>query len=242
MKTLRCLIALIMGGMLLQGTVLADAELDQLIAQLRRTQYTNAVQKAYQKRLLSILPSISNGAPIDTVIANANGTTALHNACGLSHVEIVRWLVNHGANTQAKTAKGASVAACVAQPNAAAINKILKGAKSPKTAPVAAGMAPQSVKGKSITFWKDGSPLSDQSYTFRQGNKNVLANNIPNGYGNALNYTKTGNNTAQIVVEEWESSTTYYLTFTSPTEGTAWLEGSGEGEEWTAAGLTFTMD
>jgi ankyrin repeat protein len=184
-----------MGGMLLQGTVLADAELDQLIAQLRRTQYTNAVQKAYQKRLLSILPSISNGAPIDTVIANANGTTALHNACGLSHVEIVRWLVNHGANTQAKTAKGASVAACVAQPNAAAINKILVSAKSPKSAPVAANMAPQSVKGKSITFWKDGAPLSDQNYTFRQGNKNVLANNIPNGYGNALNYTKTGNNT-----------------------------------------------
>ena len=48
MKTLRCLIALIMGGMLLQGTVLADAELDQLIAQLRRTQYTNAEQKAGQ--------------------------------------------------------------------------------------------------------------------------------------------------------------------------------------------------
>ena len=242
MKPRRCLTAFIMGGMLLQGTVSADAVLDQLIIQLQRTEYRNAEQKLYQKRLLNLLPDISNGAPIDTIIDNGNGTTALHNACALSHVEIVRWLVTHGANTQAKTAKGASVATCVAPPNETAINKILKTAGTQNNIPASAGMAPQSVKGKSITFWKNNTPLTDQHYTFRQGNRNILSNAIPNAYGNALNYTRTGNNTARIVLEEWEYIVTYHLTFTSPASGSAWLEGYGEGEKWTETDLTFTLE
>lgn len=230
-----------MAALLLGSPSYADAELDALIAQLSRTQYSNAVLKLYQKRLLHILPRISAGESVDTVIANANGTTALHNACGLSHVEIVRWLVNHGANTKAKTAKGASVAMCVGPPNGKAINKILNSAPARGKTPAARGLAPVSVKGKTITFWRGGTPLTDQRYTFRQGNSNIMANNIPAGYGNLLKYTKTGANTAKIEVEEWESAITYTLTFTSPSEGKASMEGIGEGETWSESNLTFTL-
>lgn len=237
----RLLTGIILSALLAGQTALADAELDALISQLSRTHYSNAVLKLYQKRLLSVLPAISAGADVNTVIANANGTTALHNACGLSHVEIVRWLVNHGANTKAKTAKGASVAMCVGPPNDKAINKILNSAPTRGKSTSAVGLAPASVKGKTITFWKGGAPLTDETYTFRQGNSNILANDIPEGYGNLLKYTKTGANTAKIVIEEWESCTTYLLTFTSPTEGKASSYGEGEGEVWSDSNLSFTL-
>lgn len=107
-----------------------DDGLGELVRKLENTQYKTAVERLYQKRLLTILPQIMEGAPIDTTIANANGTTALHNACGLSHVELVRWLVEHGADINAKTAKGASVETCVGGPNAKAIRAILKNARN----------------------------------------------------------------------------------------------------------------
>lgn len=106
-----------------------DDGLGDLVRKLEKTQYKTAVERLYQKRLLTLLPRIMEGAPIDTTMANANGTTALHNACGLSHVEIVQWLVNHGANLNAKTAKGAGVDACVGGPNAKAIRAILSKAR-----------------------------------------------------------------------------------------------------------------
>ncbi len=62
------------------------------------------------------------------IIPQANGTTALHNACGLSHVEIVQRLVNHGVNLSAKTAKGASAEDCIGGANAKAIRAILRKA------------------------------------------------------------------------------------------------------------------
>lgn len=231
----------IVAAVVLSGApVLADAELDRLVAQLRQTKYTNAVQKVYQKRLLNILPRISAGESIDTVIANANGTTALHNACGLSHVEIVRWLVKNGADTQAKTAKGASVSMCVAQPNARAINKILQSAPAKsKTTNTVDGPAPASVKGKTFRFL---SPKGNTfSLTFRKGNSDILSNDIDPGYGNSIKYTRTSANTAKIEVEEWESVTTYTLIFTSPAEGVATESGYGEGEEWNETGITFSL-
>ncbi len=106
-----------------------DDGLGDLVRKLENTQYKTAVERLYQKRLLTLLPQIMEGAPIDTTISNANGTTALHNACGLSHIEIVRWLVEHGANLNAKTAKGASVEDCVGGPNAKAIRAILRKAR-----------------------------------------------------------------------------------------------------------------
>ena len=79
------------------------------------------------------LPFIPYGAmDANTVIPNANGTTAIHNACGLSHVQLVQWRLNHGANPDAKTAKGATVDDCVDGTNAMAIRTILKQARDKK--------------------------------------------------------------------------------------------------------------
>lgn len=109
-----------------------DDGLAQLVRELETRSYTSAVDKLYQKRLLTILPQIMEGASVNTTISNANGTTALHNACGLSHVEIVQWLVDHGADLEARTAKGASVDDCVGGPNAKAIRALLKKARQSK--------------------------------------------------------------------------------------------------------------
>ncbi len=109
-----------------------DDGLGELVRELENRKYKTAVERLYQKRLLTVLPRIMEGAPIDNIIPHANGTTALHNACGLSHVEIVRWLVEHGADLNAKTAKGASVDACVGGPNAKTIRNILQKARRSK--------------------------------------------------------------------------------------------------------------
>lgn len=110
----------------------ADTELDGLIDALSRSQYTTAVEKLYQRRLLSALQAIREGADVNMIIPNANGTTALHNACGLSHTEVVRWLIAHGADLEAKTAKGATVDDCVGGANAKSIRKLLQIARSKK--------------------------------------------------------------------------------------------------------------
>lgn len=107
-----------------------DDGLRELVLQLEQRQYKTAVQRLYQKRLLTLLPQIMEGGDVNTVLSNANGTTALHNACGLSCVEIVQWLVDHGADINAKTAKGASVDDCVGGPNAKAIRAILRKARN----------------------------------------------------------------------------------------------------------------
>lgn len=111
------------------ATVSVDDGLGELIRELENTQYKTAVERLYQNRLLTLLPQIMEGGDVNNVLSNSNGTTALHNACGLSHVEIVQWLVNHGADLNAKTAKGASVDDCVGGPNAKTIRAILKKAR-----------------------------------------------------------------------------------------------------------------
>lgn len=109
-----------------------DTVLENLIDELSRRQYTTAVEKLYQRRVLSALQSIRDGADVNMIIPNANGTTALHNACGLSHTEIVRWLIEHGADLDVKTAKGATVDDCVGGANAKSIRKLLQNARSKK--------------------------------------------------------------------------------------------------------------
>lgn len=112
-----------------QGT---DDALQTLISSLEKAEYKTAVERLYQKRLLTLLAQMEQGASVDTMLPHANGTTALHNACGLSHVEIVQWLVEHGADLNARTAGGASVDDCVGGPNARAIRAILRKARNSK--------------------------------------------------------------------------------------------------------------
>ena len=107
-------------------------EIKQLIQDLSLIPYESAVEKLYRKRLIKGLTSVLYGADINHVLPNANGTTLLHNACGLSHVESVKWLVEHGADLDALTAKGATVDDCVGGTNAAAIRRILNRARQNK--------------------------------------------------------------------------------------------------------------
>ena len=90
------------------------------------------ISRYFPGLLLTLLPQIVQGSSVDTVLPNANGTTALHNACGLSHVEIVQWLVEHGADLNARTAKGAAVDDCIGGPNAGTIRAILRKARNSK--------------------------------------------------------------------------------------------------------------
>ena len=90
-----------------------DNTLNNLIQNLQEKEYPSDVEKLYQRRLLEILPRIAAGESVNTIIENANGTTALHNACGLGELDIVIWLVQNGADTSIKTEGGASVANCI---------------------------------------------------------------------------------------------------------------------------------
>ncbi len=109
-----------------------DNGLSRLIQELEKKTYKTAVERLYQRRLLTLLPQIAEGASTETVLPNANNSTALHYACGLSHAEIVQWLVDHGADLDAKTAKGAGVDDCVGGPNAKVIRAILRKARNKK--------------------------------------------------------------------------------------------------------------
>lgn len=60
------------------------------------------------------------------MLENANGTTALHNACGLGHYKIVKWLVDHGADCTRRTAKGADVITCIGEDPQRRIEKLIK--------------------------------------------------------------------------------------------------------------------
>ena len=228
---------LMLGALLLAAPVYADAQLAALIDNLHAEYYDDAVLQSYQKRLLTLLPRIQAGESVDTVLMNANGTTALHNACGLSHLEIVRWLVAHGANTNARTAKGATVAMCVGGPNAKAINKILQS--KPASPVTKAGYAPNSVAHKTVKFlYNDG---NTSSFTFGKSNRATISREIPPGYGNFVSYTKTGSNTARIEWAEWEFMGTYIMTFTSPTSGTATATQEGEGTNEHYVNVAFTI-
>ncbi len=94
-----------------------EEELHTLIQKLQNTTYQDSVLKLYQKRLLFILPKIADGYFIDTnldsVMGKSNGTTALHNACGLGNYEIIEWLLRNGANVHARATNGATVEQCI---------------------------------------------------------------------------------------------------------------------------------
>ena len=104
--------------------------LTTLIDKLKQTEYNDATLKLYQKRLMDILPRIAAGESVNTKLENANGTTALHNACGLGHYDIVKWLVEHGADCSLRTAKGASVEACIGHDQEGKIRELIRTAKN----------------------------------------------------------------------------------------------------------------
>lgn len=106
-----------------------DDGMFDIIAELEKRNCTSATEKLYCKRLLALLPLIQMSGDPNLTLPETKGNTALHYACGLSHVTLVQWLVDHGADTTAITDKGATVDACVGGRHARAIQQILQQAR-----------------------------------------------------------------------------------------------------------------
>ncbi len=112
-----------------------DDGLADILREIETTRYTSATDKLYQKRLTSLLPLVMMMHDASYTNPDYKGNTALHYACGLSHVKLVRWLVDHCADLQMSTEKGASIDACIGGKNAAEIKAILKEARAWRDAP-----------------------------------------------------------------------------------------------------------
>ncbi len=121
------------------GTVSGDPDmiddgLSDILTELQSSKYKSATEKLYQKRLLMLLPLIMESRNPSVTTPETKGNTALHYACGLSHVQLVQWLVDHGADTEARTDKGATVDACIGGNNAKQIKAILQEGRRQCTA------------------------------------------------------------------------------------------------------------
>ncbi len=101
-------------------------QLDAMMDRLRALKCKSADSALYQRRLLALLPLIRNGADVDVTLPETKGNTALHFACALGSWSITQWLVEHGANVNAKTHRGATPLDCLGDDNAARIKKLLQ--------------------------------------------------------------------------------------------------------------------
>lgn len=100
--------------------------LDELIARLAGLKCKNSTSALYQKRLLTLLPLIRNGADVNITLPETKGNTALHYSCGLGSLNITRWLLQNGANPNAVTNKGKTPLECIGSDNRSAIIQELK--------------------------------------------------------------------------------------------------------------------
>lgn len=133
--------------------------LDPLIANMRALRCREATSQLYQKRLLTLLPLIRNGADVNVTLTETKGNTALHYACGIGSWSITLWLVEHGADVNAVTNAGKTPLDCVGEDNAKRIRELLisRGAKR-------------------------SSELSASSYTYSAGNDAEELNNLGLAY------------------------------------------------------------
>lgn len=116
---------------------LLDDGLSSILREIEGTRYRSASERLYQKRLSSLLPMVMMLGNPSFTTPDYKGNTALHYACSLGHVALVRWLVDHGANLEARTEKGASIDACVGGgKNGEAIRGILQQARRERDYPL----------------------------------------------------------------------------------------------------------
>lgn len=102
------------------------SSLDPLIARMAALRCKHADSALYQKRLLTLLPMIRNGADVDITLPETKGNTPLHYSCAIGSLSITKWLLEHGANPNAVTDKGTSPLQCVGSDNRKAITKALR--------------------------------------------------------------------------------------------------------------------
>ncbi len=109
------------------------ADLDPLIARMAALRCKQATSALYQKRLLTLLPMIRNGADVNLTLPETKGNTALHYSCAIGSLSITKWLLAHGADPNAVTHAGRRPMECVGHDNRAAIIQALKeyGAVTP---------------------------------------------------------------------------------------------------------------
>lgn len=101
-------------------------DLQPLIDRLGSTTMRHETSRLYQQRLMTLLPMIRDGAHVDLTLPVTKGNTALHYSVALGSVSITRWLLEHGANPNAVTDKGASVMQCVGSDNGNTIRDMLR--------------------------------------------------------------------------------------------------------------------
>jgi len=109
-----------------------DDGLGAILAEIESRQCHTASERLYCKRLRVILPEIMAQRNPDYTTRELKGNTALHYACSLSHVGLVQWLVNHGADLEIVNDRNVTVDDCISGPHAATIRGILRKARSRK--------------------------------------------------------------------------------------------------------------
>ncbi len=95
---------------------------------LEKKRYTSPMLRLYRQRLWELLRRMEAGEGVNISHSDSKGATALHLACELSYVELVKWLLLHGADVNARTERGVTPADCVDGPHAAEIRKLLNQA------------------------------------------------------------------------------------------------------------------
>ena len=101
------------------------SSLDPMIANMQALRCREADSQLYQKRLLTLLPMIRNGADVNLTLPETKGNTALHYSCAIGSWSITQWLVEHGANVNALTNAGKTPLDCVGSDNAKRIRELL---------------------------------------------------------------------------------------------------------------------
>ena len=108
------------------------SSLDPMIRNMQALRCREESSKLYQKRLLTLLPMIRNGADVNITLPETKGNTALHYSCAIGSWSITQWLVLHGANVNAVTHAGKTPLDCVGSDNAKRIRDLLisRGARN----------------------------------------------------------------------------------------------------------------
>ena len=99
--------------------------LDSMIANMQALRCRKSDSEIYQKRLLTLLPMIRNGAYVNLTLPETKGNTALHYSCAIGSWSITQWLVEHGANVNAATNAGKTPLDCVGSDNGKRIRELL---------------------------------------------------------------------------------------------------------------------
>lgn len=132
---------------------LLDDGLSSILREIEGTRYRSASERLYQKRLSSLLPMVMMLGNPSFTTPDYKGNTALHYACSLGHVALVRWLVDHGANLEARTEKGASIDACVGGgKNGEAIKGILQQARRERDYPLRGPQASDADAARAVAW------------------------------------------------------------------------------------------